>query len=95
MLVSSVVASEEGIMFKRPAYYIYRQCEEVRWNGIDMYVPTEDAYCGYYYMPSLPYGKTLDFIELRGQALEDGFRVKEEAKGLTFSNSGQIYVPVP
>ena len=94
MLVGSVFVSGEGIMSKRPAYYLYRQCEEVRWNGIDIYVPMEDTYCGYYYMPALPYRKTLDFIELRGQVLEDGFRVKEEVKGLIFNNSGQIYVPV-
>ena len=95
MLVYTVSIAANELMLKRPAYYIFRDCDEVQWNGINVYVPVEDAYCGYYYMPSLPYEKTLDYIELRGQDVQDGFKVKEEVKKLTFNNSGQLYEPVP
>ena len=95
MLIYAVSIRVDEIMLKRPAYYIFRDCDEVQWNGINVYIPVEDVYCGYYYMPSLPYRQTLDFIELRGQDVKNGFKVKEEMRTVTFSNSGQIYEPVP
>lgn len=94
MLVYSLYTTSSDLLLKRPAYYTYRECKEVQWNGINVYVPVEDTYCGYYYMPALPYWKTLDYIELRGTNVEDGFRVKKEAEMLIFNNSGQIYEPV-
>lgn len=95
MLVYTVSIASDELMLKRPAYYTFRDCDEVQWNGISVYIPVKDDYCGYYYMPSLPYKTNLNYIELCGQDVEDGFRVKEEVKELTFNNCGQIYEPVP
>lgn len=94
MLIISVAEYRDEIALKRPAYYIYRECEETSWEGISMYVAIENCYCGYYYLPALPYKRTLDFIELRGDTIEDGFRVREEVKKLIFNNSGVIYKTV-
>lgn len=88
-----VINRSNEISLKRSAYYTFRECTEVRWEGLTFYLPKEDTYCGYYYLPALPYEKTLQYIQLRGKDISDGFQVKEEVKTLTFNNSGQIYVP--
>ena len=90
-LGSYVLDNLETISIKRSSYYIFRDCKEVEWEGIIMYVAKEDNYCGYYYIPATPYEEPLQYIELRGEDIEDGFRVKEEAKKIRFNNSGLIY----
>ena len=81
----------EYISLKRPSYYIFRECREIEWEGITMYVAEEHNYSGYYYLPAAAYEKTLQYIELRGSGVQDGFRVKEDVKGIRFNNSGMIY----
>ena len=89
-----IVERKDEISLKRPGYYVYRECEKIDWENIDMYVAIENNYCGYYYLPSTPYGKTLDFIEMRGTDIKDGFRTRAEVKGICYNNSGMIYTPV-
>lgn len=94
MMLYVVLDRKDELSLKRSGYYIYRECDEVTFDGIKVYVGKENCYGGYYFFPSIPYEKTLNYIELRGNLLEDGFRVKKEAKDIIFNNSGQIYEPV-
>lgn len=94
MMLWVVLDRKEELSLKRPAYYIYRECDEIAFDGIKIYVGKENCYGGYYFFPAIPYEKTLNYIELRGSTLEDGFRVKKEVKDIIFNNSGQVYEPV-
>ena len=45
-----------------------------------MYTPIENCYTGYYCFPGLTYPGRLSYLELRGDSIQDGFRIKEEYK---------------
>jgi hypothetical protein len=49
----------------------------VDYYGETFYQPDDGDQAGYAYFPSTPYEKRLEQIELRGDNLSDGFRVKE------------------
>lgn len=49
-------------------------------ENIKIWIPEEGDQIGYAVFPSTPYESVLAIIELRGDALEDGFKVKEEYK---------------
>lgn len=57
----------------------------------DIYIPVEDDRVGYYDFPSTPYARRLKLIELRGNELSDGFRMKEEYRDNNISTYGDIY----
>ncbi len=59
--------------------------------GIQIYYPTETPErTGYDTFPSTPYPKRLDLIELRGDSLEDGFRIRPEFKDRKITTYGDI-----
>ncbi len=90
-LVPAVAKYSDEIMLKRPPYYIYRECEAVRWEEITMYVGIENCYCGYYFFPATPYINLLEYIELRGKTIEEGFKVRDDVRNLAFNGMGRIY----
>ena len=80
----------ERIPLKRSSYYIYRECNELEWEGITMYTPIENCYTGYYCFPGLTYPSRLSYLELRGDTIQDGFRIKEEYKNANLTTYGSI-----
>ena len=79
----------EEIPLKRSSYYVYRECEEVEWEGMTMYTPIENNYTGYYYFPSITYEDRLKYLELRGETLKEGFRIKDEYKHVKIMTDGR------
>ena len=58
---------------------------------IKIYYPAEiPDRTGYDTFPSTPYPKRLELIELRGDSLEDGFRIKSELKGKNITTYGDV-----
>ena len=80
----------DNIPLKRSAYYISRECREVEWDGIQVYIPVEDGNMGYYYFPSTQHESVLNYIELRGKGLNCGFRIKKEYKNARIDTYGRI-----
>lgn len=76
--VVNVCNTVEIIPLKRPSYYIWRDCNEVQWEGISVYLGIENCYTGYYFIPATPYGGRLKYLELRGDGFKDGIRIKKE-----------------
>lgn len=69
--------------------YEWRETQEIEWNGIKVYVPTEGDQCGYEAFPGTPYLKLLDLIELRGNTIKEGFRPSEYYFESELNNSGR------
>lgn len=80
----------EPISLKRSAYYVKRECEEVKWHGMSVYVPLENGNMGYYYIPATQHKALLEIIEPMGIEIADGFRVKREYRNMEFDTSGRI-----
>ena len=80
----------DNIPLKRSAYYSSRECREVEWDGIQVYIPVEDGNMGYYYFPSTQHESVLNYIELRGKGLNCGFRIKKEYKNARIDTYGRI-----
>ena len=80
----------EKIPLKRSSYYVYRECNELEWEGITMYTPIENCYTGYYCFPGLTYPGRLPYLELRGDTIQDGFRIKEESKQMKLATNGYV-----
>lgn len=80
----------EKLPLKRSSYYVYRECNEVEWEGITIYEPIENNYTGYYAFPGTPYTGMLSYIELRGASIEDGFRIKEDCRPLKLATNGAV-----
>lgn len=89
--IENIVLNRNEISLKRPAYYIYRECEEVEWEDMPMYIAEENCYCGYYFLPATPYENILNYIEMRGKSIKDGYRPRKEMADIMFNNSGLIY----
>ena len=66
------------------------ECVENIWEGEIIYSPKEYDQAGYYYFPSTPYAKRLKLIELRGENLTDGFRMKEQYRNAYVSTYGNV-----
>ena len=71
-------------------YPSYSVTERESSEGISIYTAEGDDRTGYEPFPAIPYVDVLDKIELRGNSLEEGFRLKEEYKNRELSNSGKI-----
>ena len=56
-----------------------------------IYVPDQGDQAGYYAFPSTPYAARLDKIDLRGENLKEGFRMKEEYREAFVSTYGEVY----
>ena len=68
-------------------YGEYSVCE-VLWNEVEVYLPVSGDQVSYHKFPSTPYSLRLDLIELRGENLEDGFKIKDEFEGRKISTYG-------
>lgn len=68
--------------------YIEWEYEDKEKQGYTFYIPTEDCSIGYEMFPSTPYIDYFNKIELRGDFLEDGFRVQEQYKDLRITTHG-------
>jgi hypothetical protein len=77
VLLSTVLVHESGIIV-READYPHYSVTGTDFSGVTVYLPDGGDQVGYDYFPSTPYGGQLEKIELRGEDLSDGFRVKEE-----------------
>lgn len=84
------ISDMDEISFKRSAYYIARECTSVNWNGIDIYLPVENGYMGYYYLPSTQHKSVLKYIELRGNDISDGFKIIDEYVGCKINTYGEL-----
>lgn len=80
----------EKIPLKRSSYYVRRECDELEWEGITMYTPIENCNTGYYCFPGATYPGRLPYLELRGDTIQDGFRIKEEYKHIHLTTYGTI-----
>lgn len=56
--------------------YAYVECVPAQWEGLTIYKPVVGDQAGYHYFPSTPYMHNMNGVELRGNALKDGFRRK-------------------
>lgn len=65
--------------------------EKVVWNEIEIYYPIEGDQGNYYDFPSIPYPSRLELIELRGDDMKEGFRIKEEYKNKRLSTYGDVF----
>lgn len=81
---------EKNVDLKEPADYIECAYEEHSLDGEIVYVPTTTDQIGYYEFPSTPYKDMLVLIEMRGDSIEDGFRLQEVYKGMFVPNNGSI-----
>lgn len=70
--------------------YYNRDCEQITFEGTAFYIPAEGDQTGYDPFPSLPYTKRLELIEMRGETLRQGFRMKEEYRNQNVSTYGTI-----
>ena len=62
-------------------------------GDVDIYIPDEGDRIGSQVFPSTPYMGNLELIELRGNSLENGFRVKSEYKDSCFNTYGNFVEP--
>lgn len=70
--------------------YYNRDCEQITFEGTAFYIPAEGDQTGYDPFPSLPYAKRLELIEMRGETIRQGFRMKEEYRNQNVSTYGTI-----
>lgn len=59
-------------------------------KGISIYLPEDGDRSGYEPFPSVPYRKRLDVIELRGESLKGGFRMKDEYRMQKITTYGEV-----
>lgn len=64
------------------------QVRNVEWNNLEIFIPDRGDQVSYHYFPSTPYLARLELIELRGENIEDGFRIKEEYIGRQINTYG-------
>lgn len=79
-----------AVSWKRPQEYFYVEYRGVEWEGLTIYVPSDGTQISYHVFPGTTGEYRLSSIELRGESLKDGFRVKEEYKDVPFTTSGPI-----
>lgn len=81
----------EGISLCLPNDYPEYACYETDFqNGGQVYLPEEGDLTGYRYFPAIPYPARLELIEVRGNSLKDGYRMKYEYRDADVTTYGQI-----
>ena len=60
-------------------------------DGELVWIPADGEQAGYNLFPSTPYDKRLQLIELRGEDIKDGFRMKQEYRNAFVSTYGDIF----
>ena len=63
-------------------------------EGVDIYIPENGDRIGNRAFPSTPYINNLELIELRGNDLSDGFRIKKDYKNACFNTYGCFIEPI-
>ena len=63
-------------------------------EGVDIYIPENGDRIGDCAFPSTPYINNLELIELRGNDLTDGFRIKKDYKNACFNTYGCFIEPI-
>ena len=90
-LCGQYMKNQEFVRIVSPEDYpSYGVTEHVISDEISIYTAEENDRTGYEPFPAIPYAAVLDKIELRGNSLKDGFRIKEEYRDTKLSNYGQI-----
>lgn len=69
--------------------YEDKDVKKIDFENVTVYVPVEGDRSGYYAFPSTPYERQLEIIELRGDSLKEGFKVKDICKDRHLQNSGK------
>lgn len=67
----------QGVVAIRDAFSSSRFRESRLLGETKLWIPQEGDQIGYNVFPSTPYGNILSIIELRGENVCEGFRVKE------------------
>ena len=74
-----------------PEDYKEYSSDTITWEkGVKIYTVTKGAQSGYNPFPMIPYASRLDLIELRGDTLKDGFRMKEEYQKAKVNTYGSV-----
>lgn len=76
-------------LWVRQADYEWRDNVEKEVDGVKVWIPANGDQIGYAVFPSTPYEKMLSVIELRGDSVKDGFRIKEEWKNRVIRGDGE------
>lgn len=84
------VSVNEFTELKSPDYDS-REAYETTLGGETIYYPVEGDLIGYYKFPSTPYVARLQLIELRGEDIAEGFRMKEEYRDAFVATYGQVH----
>lgn len=94
MSVTSTIASDKknGLVYTMGyGYYdAYKEGKELSLNGLPVWVPVKGDQISYEFFPSTPRRKMLSVIELRGESLKEGFRIKEEYRDTLLIANGKI-----
>lgn len=75
---------------RKSADYAQRECKEYTLGNEIIYVPANGDQAGYYAFPSTPYAERFNIIEMRGEDISKGFRIKEEYQEAYVTTYGQI-----
>ena len=91
-VISIVVADKKNEFYYSTGYGYYDSNNagiECSLDGISVWVPKDSDKISYEYFPSTPHEKVLDVIEMRGDSLKDGFRIKEEYRDTLLLATGK------
>lgn len=89
-MATYLVEQMDEVTLVETADYPMHDCEEYILNDEKIYVQVEGDQTGYHSFPATPYVQRLELIELRGDSLEKGFRIKQEYRNSNISTYGYI-----
>lgn len=72
--------------------YIGYPVYEASMDGISILLPEEGDQAGYWAFPSTPHAELLNVIELRGEELKEGFKVRSQYQGKIMKSDGFEWV---
>ncbi len=90
VILTKEAFSGEKIGLKRCNDYINLSCYEVNLDNQVIYIPVQGDQGGYYFFPETTGEQILRVIDLRGDSLKEGFRVKEEYRDKKLNTYGQV-----
>ena len=71
--------------------YVAMEANEIMLGSEIIYCPAVGDQMGYHKFPSTPYAARLPLIELRGESLNNGFRMKEDYRDAFITTYGQVH----
>ncbi len=89
-ILTKEAVTGEKIGLKRCNDYIKLGCYEAVLDNQIIYIPLQGDQGGYYYFPETTGEQILKVIELRGESLKEGIRVKEEYRDKKLNSYGFI-----